>query len=78
MNQALKFMFGHHALRTATYDNYSFIRRLEAGMMADMLMADGKSINRKVTRKELELNKKTFNMAKGMLNLKVALKCWKE
>lgn len=47
-------------------------------MMADKLMKDSKKAKVRVSRRGLKQNKKTFNMAKNTINLKICLMVWKE
>ncbi len=71
-------MFGNKALRSSDYENFRFIKQLEAGMIADKLVGQAKKRHIIVNIDSLKSNKIKYNLVQGYLNMKIALAIWKE
>jgi hypothetical protein len=78
LQQALKFMVGLRSLRSASYDHYCFIRKLETGMMAQRIIRDAQKRKKEINVPVLLANKNKFNLIKAMLNIRLAFIMWKE
>jgi hypothetical protein len=78
LQQALKFMVGYKSLRSASYENFCFIRRLETGMMAQKILREAKKRKLEVNVQSLIENKKKFSITRALLNIRLAFIMWKE
>jgi len=74
----MKFMFGNKVMRSTNFDTYKFIREIETKTIAERIVQDAQKKNTKINIKQLRKNSKKFNNVPVLMNMKVALKVWKE
>lgn len=75
---AMKFMFGNRTMQGSDSFNYNYIKKIEAGMIADRLLQDARLENTRVRVSKYKKNQYKFNPVRLIMNMKVALKVWKE